>query len=144
MHILTGFGVERRNVALRTLCLALEEAIAARCCLRIVASRGRRWSGNGELIELKGRELGRDQVPITSHVSQTRSRGDRKLHGIVEARIEKRSLAVHFQIGYKRVPISDGSPPRRGMKIHSGQAESRRKQGGRRPAIWLEGFSIQE
>jgi hypothetical protein len=70
-------------------------------------------------------------------------RSDGELVRIVQSRIEERLLAVHFQIGYKGVPVRHRTPSGPGVKVHTRQTKSRRNQCRSRFAIRFQPLTVQ-
>lgn len=99
------FRPQRLDMAGATLGLAAEERIATCGSRRIKTAC--RWArgGNGELIEMQGWEFGGDEIRLIAYMPKSLSRRDGKLSGIIEARVEKRTLAMHLQIRNKRIPM---------------------------------------
>ena len=73
------------------------------------------------------------------------SGGDGKLDRIIQARIDKRPLAVQLQIGHKGVPVNDrppGAGP--GMQVHARQPERGRNEGRCRLTVWAKSLAVQD
>src|SRR5689334_18827651 len=67
----------------------------------------------------------------------------RELDGVIQARIEKSSFAVHLQVRDKGVPMWDGSPSGPGMQIYSCQTKGWRNQGCGRFPIRTKALAVQ-
>src|SRR5690349_12979289 len=99
--------------------------------------------------QLRGYQIGR--VP---HVPEAVSGRYRELLRVVQPRIEERAAAMHFQICNKRVPVSNGTPPRPRVKVYAGQTEGGGNQRrGRnvcaghnavRDLLWVECLAVEE
>jgi hypothetical protein len=89
-------------------------------------------------------QLGADQIGVIAHVAEACARGHGKLHGIVQARIEKRPLAVHLQIADERVPMGHRPPACPGMKIDTGQPECRWNERRRGFSIGAETLAVEK
>src|SRR5690349_1906363 len=60
MHVPSGLGIERRDVACSTLGFAVEQGSPSERRFGDKVCSGRFWGGNRELIKMKRRELGSD------------------------------------------------------------------------------------
>src|SRR5262249_11485085 len=68
--------------------------------------------------------------------------GDRKRGFVTETCIIECARAMHFSSANVGVPVGDGPEPRPGMKIHAGQAISRRNQSAGSLPIGSEAFTV--
>src|SRR5579859_1437746 len=100
--------------------------------------------GNSELIKMKRRELGSDQVRFVANIAEAVARGDRELRGVRKALIEEITLAVHFEIGDESVPVSDRAPARPSVQVDASETKRRGNQHGRGLSVRAEGFAIQK
>src|SRR5688572_450710 len=98
VHVVTGLGVKRRDVASRAFCFCVEESFTAQRSGGAEVRGGRFGRGDGELIEMKGGEFWRDDVVAGADVSVAVLGGEWECVGIIQARIPKRAAAVHFEI----------------------------------------------
>src|SRR5262249_45663628 len=98
VRVPAGLRVERRGAGGGAAGLAREELAAASRRARIEAAGRRARGGDGELVEVQGRQLRGDQIGLVLDVGETRGRGDRELRGVVQASVDERSLAVHLEI----------------------------------------------
>src|SRR5215831_17735119 len=69
MQIIPGFGVERRHVARRAFPFRSEDALPSADSVFIEAACWRRWSRNGQLVEMKGGQLWGDAVRHSTHIA---------------------------------------------------------------------------
>src|SRR3954467_3650592 len=74
------------------------------------------------------RQFRSNQINLISDVTTMVGGCDGELRGVVEARIEERTFAVHLQIRDKGVPIRYGAPPGPGVKVNASETEGRRNQ----------------
>ena len=144
MHVPAGLGEKRWNMARRTPRRTIEQRLAALRSFLVEASFPRFGRRNSELIELQRAQLGGDQVGIIADVAEPVRRRDGKAHGIVEARVKERALAVHLEVGDECVPVRDRAPARPGVKVHADQAEGRRNESRRRLAVGAKRLAVQE
>src|SRR5262249_38807160 len=86
----------------------------------------------------------RDQIRLTSNVSEAGASRHRELCRVVESRVIESAFAVHFEIRDESVPMCHGTPTRPGVKVHAGQAECGRDQRRGRLSIIAKGFAIKE
>src|SRR5579859_1260826 len=100
--------------------------------------------GNSELIKMKRRELGSDQVRFVANIAEAVARGDRELRGVRKALIEEITLAVHFEIGDESVPVSDRAPTRPGVQVDARQTKRGGNQHGRGLSVRAEGFAVEK
>src|SRR6185369_16867384 len=144
MHVPPWFAEDRRHVTRRTLRWSVEHSLTARGCRSVETSRRRSGRRYRELIEVKRRQLRRDQIRIAAHVAKTCTRRDRKLGCIIETRIVEGSLSVHLEVRNERVPVRNRTPARPRMKIDAGESERGRDQGRRRLAIRTKSFAVEK
>src|SRR5947209_2715350 len=105
------------------LCLTAEQFIAA--FSRIWVKTTLRWcrGGNRQLIKVQCWKFRGDQIHFIVHVSEVISCCDRILLRIVESYVEEISFAVHFEIGYKCIPVTHSAPvPSPRMQVDSSLA----------------------
>src|SRR5262249_16571949 len=107
-------------------------------------SRRRCRGWNGQLIKMESRKLRRDQIRLTSNVSEAGASRHRELCRVLESRVIESAFAVHFEIRDESVPMCHGTPTRPGVKVHAGQAECGRDQRRGRLSIIAKGFAIEE
>src|SRR6185437_15993292 len=143
VQIPTGFGVERWRVTGAALAGAGKHEFPPPRGARIKAASGRAWSGKRQLIKLQGGELARDQVRLVLKMTEACPRSDRKLAGIVEPRIVKGPLTVHFEGGYEGVPVRDRTPSGPSMEVHPGKSECRRNEYGRVASVGPKRLAVQ-
>src|SRR6185503_3508716 len=105
VHVPARLGVDRWHVTDRAFRLTFEHCRSACRCCGVERSRRRCRRGYCELVKLKRRKFCSNQVRITAHVAETRARGDREFHRIVQTRIVERSLPVHLEVRDERVPM---------------------------------------
>jgi hypothetical protein len=113
--------------------------------LRIEAPWRRRGRREGQLIKVERRQFRGDQIGLAAHMTEAVSGGDGKLDRIIQARIDKRPLAVQLQIGHKGVPVNDrppGAGP--GMQVHARQPERGRNEGRCRLTVWAKSLAVQD
>src|SRR6185369_3903400 len=114
-------------------CLTAKQFIApcSRRDVKVNAGFGRR-SRNRELIEMQRRQLLCYAIVIRRNVRQigkTIRGSDRKLRGIVQARIKEPTDTAHLQRCDKRIPVTNSSPRSRPrMLIEARETKSVRDQ----------------
>src|SRR5439155_4931012 len=133
---------KRRHVTPRALCLAAEKRLATRRGCFIEAPHWGRWSGNGQLINVKRRQFRSHKIRGVSNVSKAIRGSDRELCGIVQAWVKEGPFAVHLEIRDKCVPVRDRAPTGPGVQIDARKPESRRQQRG--TATWGQRFAVHE
>src|SRR6185436_16349729 len=114
----------------RALRLVVEECLAASGGCRIETAFRGNGRRDGKLIIVKRRKLPSDQIRAASHISESCFRGYWELDGIIQPRIEERSLAVHLKVCDERIPVCGRAKSGRSAKVHAGKTESRRDQCG--------------
>src|SRR6185503_13692255 len=77
-------------------------------------------------------------------ISGANSSSNRKGCGVVQARIIKHPLSLHFQIRHKSIPVRNGAPTSVGGKIHSSETERGGQQRRPRFSIRSERLSVQK
>jgi len=144
MHVPSGLGEQRRNVATRALGLTFKNLLASFGSLLVNAALGQGRSNKPKLIEMERSEFRRHQVGIVPYVCETVLRRDRELLHVVQSRIEKVSLAMHLKNRDERVPLCNRAPSRPRMQIHTGQSKRRRNQDCGSFSVWTKCFAVQE
>src|SRR6478672_6699045 len=129
-------------MAAGTLTFAVENFFAACGGRTIKTTLRRRWSRKRELIEMKGRKLGRDLVIGIGDVTKTVLGSNGKFRSVVQSRIKEVAFAMHLQIGDERVPIRYRTPPGIGVKVYSGKTKGRRNERCGGFAVRTESFSV--
>src|SRR4030095_11789561 len=121
VHIPTRFGKQRWNVTRRASCFAVEQRLPAHRSRFIEAILWWRWRRNGQLVEMKRRQFGRDKVGRSSDITKSILSSDRKLLRIVQSGIVECASSVHLQVGDKCIPVADTAPPCPRMQINAGK-----------------------
>src|SRR5215213_9827957 len=98
MHGPARFTEQRRDMAARTVGLTHKELSTAQRGLRVETVGGGFGRQKRKLVELKGSQLRRDQVRIISQIAEAVGSRERKLFGVVQARIEEGALTMHLEV----------------------------------------------
>ena len=142
VHRPARLSEERRNVAARAVCLAVEDELAARGRLGVEAALGRLGCHDRQLIEMQRRELCGDEIGIVADVPVLRFRGDGELPLVAEPRIEERAFATHLRIGDVCVPMRHRTPAGIGVIVYASHTEGRREQSSGRLAVGAKRFAV--
>ena len=131
VQIPTRVSPEWLDVAVVASGLAAEQRVAATCCRGIEATGRRLRRRNCELVELKGLQLGSDDVAVRIDVRQiSKAMGgrNRELRCVVQSGIPESALSMHFQIRNEGIPVGNGSPAAPGVEVDSAKSKRWRDQ----------------
>ena len=112
----------------------------------LVETPGRRGRcGDGELVELQGRQAGGDTVLTTGFdVAEAGPSRNRELRLVVQSRIVKDAGPMHLEVGDEGVPVGHAAPTGVGVHIDAREAKCRRDQRGCCFAVGPEGLAIEK